>query len=859
MKGLSSNEAQKRLETNGSNTLIEENKKTWYKVLFRQLGSILVWILAVAAIISFVVNEMLEFYFIAAIIAIITLMGFLQEWKAEKAMQQLKEMTSASVSVYRDEQVQEISSSELVVGDVILLEMGDKIPADAEVLMSVDLRVDEATLTGESNAVRKNEGDEVYSGTTIVYGRAEARITATGMNSELGKIAGHIQVADEKTPLQIKIDALGFKLGIIAVSIALVIFTLGILDGAPLTTILLVALALTIASIPEALPLTLTLTLSLGMRDMAKKKAIIKKMLAVEGLGATTVICTDKTGTLTKNEMTATRMYANNQEYSFTGSGYDVRGELQQEGKEAVVEETVKQLLVSASLCNNAHIQENNNEQPIRGEPTEAALLIAAKKAGIQPEELHKQFLREKELLFTSERKMMSTVHTSSNGLCAHVKGAPEILLDKCTHILINGREEELTNTKREELLAQNKNYAQEALRVLAVAYKPGIQGELSEETVEKELTFIGLIGLIDPPREEVHTAIQECSQAGIRVKMITGDNAQTAQAIAKQIGLSESPVVLSGEEIEALTDEELRRRVHEIDIYARTKPEHKLRIVEALQANGEIVAMTGDGINDAPAIKKANVGIGMGVKGTDVTKESADMILQDDNFSTIVVAVKDGRRIYDNIEKFTTYLISRNFTEVTIIALGAFFLGFEYLPLLALQILFLNVIGQEMPAIALGLDPANKDIMKRPPRDPRQDLLHNRNMFLVVSMAAFMALTGFFVYVLMNAYESTQIARTVLFATLVLMILAHTFNFRSLTHSIRKVGLFGNKWVIAAVLLTIPILLATIYLPSMAAWFNHTPLGGAEWVVALIAASITVLFIEVLKKVANRLYGEAY
>ena len=862
MKGLSNQQAQKLLQENGPNSLEEKNTTTWYKVLASQLSNVLIWILAAAGIISFVADEMMEFYFISAIILIIAVMGFLQEWKAEQAMQRLKEMTSPTVSVYRDDKLQEIESKDLVVGDIIKLEMGDKIPADAKIISSVSLRIDESILTGESNAVSKQEGEEIYSATTIVHGRAQAKVTATGMNSQLGKIAGQIQQEQRKTPLQKKIDSLGAKLGIIAIITSITIFGLGVADGAPLATILLVALALTVASIPEALPLTLTLTLSLGMRDMAKKNAIIKRMLAVEGLGATTVICTDKTGTLTKNEMTATTIYVDQTQLGVSGSGYDPTGEITHDNKPINAQEhpSLHALLQAAALCNNSQLQEENGQHNIQGEPTEGALSVLATKAGINIEELNNNLPREYEHIFTSERKMMSTIHTSNSQTHAYLKGAPEVILEKSTKILINGQEQTLTEEHKKELLSTNKTFAQQALRVLAIAQRKNVQADIkNEQAVEQELTIIGLIGLIDPPRDEVSQAIKECAQAGIRVKMITGDNPITAQAIAQQIGLSNNPEVLLGEDIEEMSDRQLQAAVKKTDIYARTKPEHKLRIVEALQANDEVVAMTGDGVNDAPAIKKADIGIGMGKKGTDVTKESADMILQDDNFSTIVVAVRDGRRIYDNIEKFTTYLISRNFTEVTIIALGAFILGFEYLPLLALQILFLNVIGQEMPAIALGLDPATKGIMDRPPRNPKQQLLHKRNLFLVSSMAVFMALTGFSVFMISNPLEHIDLARTILFASIVMMILAHSFNFRSLTHSIKEVGMLGNKWILWAVGLTIPILVATIHIPYFADWFNHVAMSPQNWLLAAAAAALTVAFIEVLKKVANKLYPETY
>ncbi len=852
MKGLSAAEAQKKQEQDGKNEIKEENKKTWYSVLFAQINNVLIWILLVAATISLFVNKQLEFYFIIGIILIIAAMGFIQEWRAEKAMEQLKQLAKATVQVYRDGKITELPSEELVEGDIIRLDMGDKIPADAQVLESAELRVDESILTGESKAVAKKNKDDLFSGTIVVHGRAEAVITKTGMRSELGKIAKNMQQTETISPLQKKINRLGRTLGIIAVCTSIFVLIYGLSEGVPFEAIIIITLALTVATVPEALPLTLTLTLSIGMREMANKKAIVKKMLAVEGLGSTTVICTDKTGTLTKNEMTITTVYVDGKEYDITGTGYQTDGAVLHANKKVSLEQnqSLQELVRAGMLCNNAIL---NDDQTLAGDPTEGAFIVLAHKTNLIQEQ--QKSTRKEEYIFTSERKMMTTIHSSAKQLRAYTKGAPEIILEKCSHILIQGEKKKLTKEQKQQILQQNKTYAEQALRVLAVAYKPEVQGPYTKDSVEKELVFLGLAGMIDPARDEVPQAIKDAHTAGIRVKMITGDNPLTAAAIAKQIGLTENPRVLTGSEIDSLSDEEFAQVIAEVDIYARTKPEHKLRIVTALQANGEIVAMTGDGVNDAPAIKKADVGVGMGIKGTDITKESADIILQDDNFQTIVTAVEDGRRIYDNIEKFTTYLISRNFTEVTIILIVASIFGFEYLPLLAVQILFLNVIGQEFPAIALGLDPATKGIMQRAPRNPNQGLLHKRNMFLITSMALFMALAGVLVYTLGQPLEFTAEARTMLFATLIVMIIIHSFNFRSLTQSIFTVGFFKNKWILASTAFSIPLLLATIYVPLFAGWFEHVPLGAQQWMIVLGGAVATFFFIEILKKIGMKLF----
>ncbi len=861
MKGLTSEEASKKIEEYGKNELEEENPTTKLDVLKRQFSSVLIWILAVAAVISFAVGEMLEFYFISAIIGIIAAMGFLQEWKAEKAMEELQNMTSPTVEVYRDGDITEVESESLVPGDVIKLEMGDKVPADAEIIESTDIRVDEAILTGESEAVSKENGDEVYSGTTIVHGRCEAEVTKTGMNSKLGEIAEEIQGGEDDTPLQRKIDGLGKKLGVIALAVSLVVFGLGLMENAPVGQILIVTLALAVASIPEALPLTLTLTLSLGMREMAEKKAIVKKMLAVEGLGSTTVICTDKTGTLTKNEMTVKKMWLDNQELGVTGSGYIPHGTITDENGEEIEpeSETLRKAAETAVICNNAELMKDEAQYSLSGEPTEGALIVLGEKLGLEKEEIDEKYSREKEILFTSERKMMTTINSIDGETHAFTKGAPEIILEKCSHIMIEGKKIELSSEKREEILKKNEEFAENALRVLGLAYRENVSEPYSDENIEQNLTFLGLAGMIDPAREEVAEAIDECRTAGIDVKMVTGDNPTTAKAIAEDIGLAKNPKVLTGPEIEEMTEEELEEKVPDVDVYARTQPQHKLHIVEALQEDKEIVAMTGDGVNDAPAVKKADVGIGMGMKGTDVTKESADMILQDDNFETIVTAVSEGRRIYDNIEKFTTYLISRSYTEISIITLGLIFLGFEYLPLIALQILFLNVIGQEMPAIALGLDPETEGIMERDPRPTDQELLDQRNLFLVGSMAVFMGIAGFTVFMLGNPLDNLDTARTMVFAAIVLMIMAHTFNFRSLTDSITDISLTDNKWVLASIATITPVLLTLIYWEPAASLFGHVPLGPREWAITIGGALATMGFIEALKKIANKIYGKGY
>jgi len=862
VEGLTDEEAKDRLEEHGPNELEEENPTTRLSIFKRQFNSAMVWILIGASAISLATGEMLEFYFISVIIGLIVAMGFVQEWKAEQAMQKLEEMTQPDVNVLRNGNVVSVPREEIVPGDILKLEMGDKIAADAEIIESNSLEVDEAILTGESEPVSKDVDDEIYSGTTVTHGRAEAKVTATGMDTELGEIADEIQQEEQKTPLQEDIDKLGKKLGAVAIAATVAILFLGMGKGAPFTEILVVSLALAVASIPEGLPLALTLTLSLGMKDMAKRNAVVKKMLAVESLGATTTICTDKTGTLTRNEMTVKKLYADGKEFDVGGSGYIPEGEIYHEGENVNIQEidSLRRMYISAVLCNNSYLVHEDGEYSIRGEPTEAALTVMGEKEGFKREELEEEFPRQKEIMFTSARKCMTTVNeeTVSGESYAFTKGAPEVVLEKCSHIMENGERKELTRRKKQDIMQENDKMAEKALRVLGFAFREDIEDPFDEGNVEQEMTFVGLAGMIDPPREEVKDALKRCERAGIDVKMVTGDNAETAKAIAQDIELAEEPEVLTGKEMQEMSDSELDSRIPEIDVFARTHPEDKLRIVEQLQDNGEVVSMTGDGVNDAPAVKKADVGISMGQKGTDVTKESSDVVLKDDNFSTIVSAVKDGRRIFDNIEKFTTYLVSINFTELAVLALGLAIFGFEYLPLIAVQILFLNVVEEEIPAISLGMDPGSEDVMERPPRNPEADIMHKRNLFLVVSMAAVTGITSFAVFSLMNPLQNLKIARTATFVTITLVMASAIF-FRSLDQSAFKAGIFRNRWLVGALLTLVPITATLVYFDPVATVFSHRPLQLSHWMYIVAAGIIPIISLEVLKQIANRYIDKSY
>ncbi len=867
-EGLSSEDATIRLEKYGINELEEKQKVTPLKVLLNQFADFIVWILFAAAIISLMIGETINFWVILSIIAFVVILGFIQEYKAEKAMEALKRIVEPTTKVLRNGRRKEILTKDVVPGDILMLETGGSIPADAKIFDITGLKVDEAALTGESGSVEKKEGDMVFAGTQIVHGKCKAVVTATGMQTKLGQIAGMIQEVEEKTPLQIKISDLAKSLAILALSASTLAFILGMIKGAPLGSMLIIALALAVASVPVGLPFTLTLTLAYGMHKMAKQNALIRKMLGVETLGSTTVICTDKTGTLTKNEMTVEKVYVDETFFDITGVGYEPKGDFSVDGAKIDVtkHENLSMLLKAATLCNNAGFEEKLEKWKLIGDPTEISLIVAAAKADMWQDDLENDYRMIEEILFTSERKLMSTVHEKRGEKCKTVfsKGAPEFLLKKCSFIRKRDGVEELTRDEVARILETNHDLASSAYRVLGVAHKEMTE-PLTPENIEKDLVFLGLVAMIDPAREEAKEAIVTCKKAGIKVVMITGDNDATAKAIAENIGLFDevgdfgdladeklrrvvADGVITGSELESLDEEEFESVVEGISIYARMMPQQKVRIVKALQKKGHIVAMTGDGVNDAPALKKADIGIAMGIKGTDVAKESSTMVLQDDNFATIVDAVKQGRAIYANIEKFTCYLVSRNFTEVILIMMGIILLGFDFLPLLALQILFINMFDEVMPAIGLGLDPAREGIMLKRPRDPYEKILKRRNLIMIVSMAFVMGMAAFMVFVLDDPTNEIEKARTLTFATIVSMILFIPFAFRSLDDSIFKIGFFTNKLLVGGVFGTFLLTLGVMYIPFFQRIFELTPLTVTDWLIPLSVAFAAMIFAEVIK-----------
>ncbi|MFH0837766.1 MAG: cation-transporting P-type ATPase [Patescibacteria group bacterium] len=849
LKGLSNKEAIRALKKYGPNELEKKSQWTAMKVFSRQFANVIVWILIVASVISFVIGEELNFWVINFIIVFVIVMGFIQEYKAERVMEALKKIIKPLTTVIRDGNLMQIEVREVVPGDVLSLEMGDQVPADAKIIDVNNLEIDESQLTGESVSVHKHEKEMIYAGTQVVYGRCLAQVIHTGMKTKLGSIASLVQTKEEITPLQKRMDRLGKVLAIIALSATGIILFVGVIKGVSVTQMLIVALALAVAAVPEGLPLTMTLSLSFGMSKMARQKAVVRRMMAVETLGSTTVICTDKTGTLTQNEMTVQKLFIDHKIITLSGLGYSPTGDFR-EGKKIIGTSKWREFFQAALLCNNGNLRETENGSflPV-GDPTEVALITMGEKAGFLKEKLDDANKRVEEIFFTASRKMMTTIHKMKGGYKIYSKGAPEIILEKCSHQLVNGQRKKLTAKDREQILKQNHKFAKNALRIIALASKEEERKSIPDKDTEKELTFLGLVAMRDPARAEVPEAIRVANSAGMRIVMITGDNKETALSIARQIGLvGKKADALTGEDMDALTDKELSEKLQTIQVFARTQPEHKLRIVSLLKKAGEIVAMTGDGVNDAPALKKADIGIAMGIKGTDVSKQAADMILQDDNFATIITAVEEGRRIYQNIEKFTGYLISRNFTEVILIFLGILFFDFEFLPLLAIQILFINAFDEEMPAIGLGLDKAHGNLMNQPPRPAGESLLNRGNSMLVFGVAIFMALTTFIIYITHNPLLDVEKARTMVFATIVTMVIVGTYNFRSMRESIFVTGVFNNPLLFIGVSLIAIITLFVMYFEPTQRIFSLTSMALSDWMICIGAAMLNVAYVEGLK-----------
>lgn len=830
--GLTTYEANRRRGIYGTNTITDADHITPLHILLQQFTSPIVWILLFAMGISFFVKEYADFTVITVIVILNAALGFAQEYRAERAIALLQKLTALKAKTIRDGRELLIDAAELVPGDIVLLETGDKIPADCRVLSATNLQTQEAELTGESTPVQKTTqpvtnaatiGDRacmLYSSTIIISGRCKAVVATTGNQTEIGHIAKLIKTAKtEPTPLQKKLAQLSKWLTIIVITIALCVFALGAAQGQPLLQFFIAAIALAVAAIPEGLPAVVTIALALGVQRMASRNALIRKLPSAETLGACTVICTDKTGTLTKNEMTVTNLFVDNQVITVTGAGYTIDGTYSDHPQDLDL------LLTIGALNNNAQLHQNG----ILGDPTEGALLVSAAKAGLVLEKLTITHPRTAEIEFTSERKLMTTLHRTT----AFVKGAPDVVLKRCTHIQHNGKRVPLTTNQRAILTQQISAFASQALRVLAFAY--------TKDTTKPEhaLTFVGLQAMIDPPRPEARAAIRECHSAGIRVIMITGDHADTAHAIADQLGIPGK--VVTGEELDTF---DLEDRINDIGVFARVNPEHKIRIVQALQSSGHIVAMTGDGVNDAPALKKADIGIAMGITGTDVAKDASAMVLADDNFASIVAAVREGRRIYDNIGKSVRYLLAANTGEVLTV-FAALLLNLP-LPFLAIQLLWINLVTDGLPALALSVEPASVDIMRKNPT--RKPILGKHNTLSLFVIGAAMMIGTLLLFTASAPERATSVAFTVI----VLMQLCSLISRRT-DQSIFKTNPFSNPWILVALASSLALQLAVLYIPALNALFRTVPLTLTEWG-WIVAAGMVVLSIgELMKRASPR------
>lgn len=852
--GLTQAEAAERLQTYGPNEIQAAKRISAWQILLEQFKNILILILLGATVLSLFLGHGVESIVIAVIVLFAVFLGFFQEYRAERAIEALREMAAPTASVLRDGGEIKIPARELVPGDVILLRTGDRIPADGRLLDAINLQIEEAALTGESVPVEKQTdalpdvdlgvGDRknmVYAGTAATYGRGKALVVATGMNTEFGKIAQLLQTVEtSRTPLQQNLDKVGTALARAAFVVVALIVAVGLLRDQPFVEMLIFGIALAVAVVPEALPAVVTISLAIGVQKMVKRNALIRRLPAVETLGSTSVICSDKTGTLTKDEMTARKLYAAGELFSVSGAGYVPVGEFSQNGKKlSHLPDGLKQMLTAAVLASDTTLIRGEDhgssaDWDIKGDPTEGAFVVAAAKAGLQKESLDAEYPRINEIPFTSESKRMTTLHQTDSGVVAYAKGAPEILLQDCEWQLMPDGLKPMDDRAREQVLKVAADMAKDALRVLAVASKP----DATIETAQTGLTFLGLAGMIDPPRDEVKGAIEICEEAGIRPVMITGDHPITARAVAGELGLLKTGRVVTGAELEAMSDEQFKKEVETIDVYARVSPAHKLRVVTALQANDHIVAMTGDGVNDAPALKKADIGIAMGITGTDVTKEAAAMTLTDDNFASIVAAVEEGRGVFGNIKKYLMYLLSSNIGEIGLMA-GSTLLGLP-LPLTAVQILYVNLATDGLPALALAVDPAEADLMKRKPRNQKTGIFTRPVIALMLAGGLWSTIVnlGLFIWA-MNSGRSQEEAMTMTFVSLVLIQFFKAYNFRSDRNSVLDKP-FANKWLNRAIVWEIVLLLVIVYLPSLHEAFSTFSLTLQDWLI-ILGLSLTV------------------
>lgn len=853
--GLTREQVAIHAEKYGANTLIEGKKRTLIGMFFDQMKNVMILVLLAAAIVSGFTNEITDAIIILVVVLLNAVLGVIQESRAEKAIDALKQLSSPHAKVMRDSQVMSIRSEELVPGDIVLLEAGDWVPADMRLIHVSSLKIEESALTGESLPVEKTTetieqahivvGDRInmaFSGSNVTYGRGTGIVTAIGMETEVGKIAGQLaSQKNEATPLQVKIAELSKYLTVGILVISTIIFITGMLQGRDTVDMLLTAITLAVAAIPEGLPAVITIVLTLGVQRMAKKNAIIRRLSAVETLGSTNIICSDKTGTLTQNRMTVQQLYLDGQL-------------LQAEPAQKLSSSSAEFMLQAMTLCNDSKVnaQSNSENTTFLGDPTETALTDYALSLGMHKEAIDARFPRIDEIPFDSDRKLMSTMHRFDTQIKSITKGAPDVLIARCTAVLIHGEKVPLTEEVFEEIKAANEQMASKALRSLAVAYKDldHVPSSISSEAIESDLVFIGLVGMIDPPREEAKAAIQKCIDAGIRTIMITGDHKDTAVAIAKELRIIEhDDEVIVGSDLAQLDEEQLDCTIEQYSVYARVSPEHKVRIVDTWKKKGKIIAMTGDGVNDAPALKAADIGIGMGITGTDVAKGASDMVLADDNFATIVESVEEGRKIYSNIRKSIQFLFSSNLSEILTLFIGTL-VGWTVL--FPIHILWINLVTDTLPALALGVEKAENDLMKQRPRKSNSSIFADGVGISILYQGAIQAILTLLVYFIGMQNYTQEVAVTMAFVTLGLLQLTHSLNVRSSTQSIFSIGVFSNHYLIGAIFISATLQVMVVLLPFLNPFFRVVPLTLTQWLIVLAAAFAIIPIVEIIKLIVR-------
>ncbi len=858
--GLTQKEVEGRVLEYGTNEIQVGKKISPLRIFAEQFKSFLVIILIIAAVVSYLIGifpgqepRVVDSLLILLIVLANGIFGFLLNYKAEKSIEALRRLVAPRAKVVRDGLVQEIASRDVVRGDIVLIEEGDEVPADARLIESKDLAIDESSLTGESESVKKEakvleediplveRRNLLFMTTAAVRGNGKAVVVGTGMNTEVGKIAEEIRETKERpTSFQLELNALGKKItyGVIGI-IAFILLVQFLIGAADFATIFLTAIALAVASIPEGLPAVVTIALALGTKRMVKRNSLVKKLPVVESLGSVDTICTDKTGTLTEGLMTVRKLYFDGEIVDVTGVGYSLDGDFLINGKK-IDARGVSPLLNCGLLCNNAVVgKDENQKKKYIGDPTEIALLVSARKASLKPDE----YVRVDEIPFSSERKKMTTVHKKDKELLVFTKGAPEVILERCSFILEDGKVRRLTKGDKEIIASRNRDLARDALRILAFAHKVlNEEEEKKKENIENDLIFLGLQGMIDAPRRGVRKAVETCRRAGIRVVMITGDNKITAQAIAKEIGIGSN--ILEGKDLDGISKEKLRAIIKDVDIFARVSPMHKVGILKALQENKHVVAMTGDGVNDAPALKSADVGVSMGIRGTDVAKQTSDMVLLDDNFATIVDAVRNGRTIFDNIRNFVRYLLTTNFAEVFVVFFASLF---GYLPIMPVQLLWINFLTDGLPALALGVDPTRKGTMQRKPRKKAEGIMNRKSIYWIMAIGAELTvvLLAIFFIGLKNGLAT---ARTMVFTGFVL----YEFVKLSVIRYQQQLSWFSNKWLVLAITGCIVLQLAILYTP-LNRLFHVVPLGLFEWLILLLGAGISWILAVLITKYVVR------